>query len=101
MELTTTLDAFIAAKTASNRSERTIEKYQDLITRFIDYTGDELIEQLRPEDIERWMTDRRRAGLSPDSLLTYYQSVATWLNWCQKRYCLTYNPIDPTRLFAW
>ena len=80
MELTTALDAFLTAKTASNRSERTIEKYQDTITRFIDYTGDELIEQLQPEDIERWMADRRKAGLLPNSLLTYYQSIATWLH---------------------
>ena len=94
MELTTALDAFLTAKTASVRSERTIEKYQDTITRFIDYIGDKSLEQLQPEDIEQWMTDRRKAGLLPNSLLTYYQSIATWLHWCQKRYRLTYNPID-------
>lgn len=90
----TALNAFITAKTASNRSERTLEKYQDIIGRFIASAGSVPLETLQPESIEAWLAGHRKTGKSPETILTYYTSLSTWLNWCERRYRLEYNPIE-------
>lgn len=92
MKLTTTLDAFITAKIAGNRSPRTIEKYQDIVGRFIETVGDIDLNELEPGHIETWLANHRRTGKTAESLLTYYAALSAWLTWCERRY-KTRNPI--------
>jgi site-specific recombinase XerD len=93
MLLSAALGKFITAKTAGGRSPRTIEKYQDITTRFIESRGDVELDDVTPEDLEDFLC-KIREGHSPDTLLTYYQTLQTFFNWCHRRCGLAASPVE-------
>jgi site-specific recombinase XerD len=77
---------FLEAKTAANRSNKTIEKYQLILRRLANITGNCPIDEIEARNVRKLLADLRRLDRSPSTLLTYYTSLKTFFTWCEREY---------------
>jgi site-specific recombinase XerD len=93
MRITDALTDFLEAKRAGNRSEKTLEKYQNIIEQLVEQTGDLHLEDLPPRSVRAFLADCRRRGLAPATLLTYYTSLRTFVRWSCYEYRIEHDPM--------
>ena len=93
--LMSAIEHFLQAKEAAYRSDATIAKYRDFLTRFSSFVGAEkCIEEVRAEEIRHFLADKRRQGLAPSSLDTYFRTLHTFWKWAEQEYSLLHNPMQ-------
>ena len=84
--LTEALKEFLEAKEAGNRAPKTLEKYRRTVTRLIESLGDMTIDTITPQKVRTYLAEVRKSGARPDTLLTYYTTLKTFLGWCEREY---------------
>lgn len=91
--LATALKEFIAAKTASNNRQATIDSLDYKVGKFIKNHPDKCVDDIVPEDIA---TEIHRSGLSPISRSNIRRALHAFFEWCATRkpqaYCVQ-NPV--------
>jgi len=95
MYLKLAVERFIEAKEAGFRSRATITKYADILKSFVQQAGeDKKLEDVGPEDIRSFLSEKRKQGQKPASVDTYYRTLHTFWNWAVSEYGLGANPMD-------
>jgi len=95
MHLKLAVERFIEAKEAGFRSRATITKYADILKSFVQRVGeDKKLEDVGPEDIRNFLSEKRKQGQKPASVDTHYRTLRTFWNWAVPEYGLGANPMD-------
>lgn len=93
MHITDALADFLEAKRAGNRSEKTLEKYENIIEQLVEQAGDLHLEDLPPRSIRAFLAACRGRNLAPATLLTYYTSLGTFFRWARYEYRIEHDPM--------
>ncbi len=85
------LDAFLSAKEIEGRSEKTIERYRYIITKFMDEiripTRSITVFHLR-----KYLNDQKNRGLADSTLEGFREVFSSYFNWLQKENLIENNP---------
>ncbi len=85
---------FIEAKEAGFRSQATIARYLDILEAFAEQAGeDRSLTDIAPEDVRHFLSQKRKQGLKPASIDTYYRTLLAFWNWAAAEYGLSSSPM--------
>ncbi len=86
MRLCEALSALLKSKTTLGRSPRTIERYYETVLAFASQINNPHIEDLSEEHILKYLEYKRKNGAKPGSIVTYYNTLSAFFNWCNTKY---------------
>lgn len=85
---------FLTAKSAGNRSPRTITWYEQEISHFLLWLESQAFEDGEfPALIDGYLAAERKRGVSPATVSARFRALSAWLNWCARRKLLEESPI--------
>lgn len=79
------LKRFLASKTATGMSKRTVRWYADLLGEYIEYVQAEGIPWWQTESVETFHSHLWERGFKPNSVDCYYRALRAWCNWLLRR----------------
>ena len=85
------LDAFLSAKQIEGRSEKTIDRYRYIISRFMDETRLPT-RSITVFHLRKYLNELKNKGLSDSTLEGIRQVFSSYFNWLQKEHLTETNP---------
>ena len=78
--LTSAKETFMLECKAADLTDKTIRSYRDVLTKFMKFTGDITVQQLKSDHVRLYIADLAdRMGRY--SLAKHYAVIRTWIRW--------------------
>lgn len=91
--LSEVLSHFLLAKSAANRSSRTILWYENQLKFFCAFLGEIEIDRIQPGIIDAYLADQRKSGIADSTLHARFRSVRALFTWATRRGYIHTNPV--------
>lgn len=105
MTIRQSFDAFITSRRLADLADKTIKDYQEFITPFVRFVGeDKGIETLTEDDVTQYIAKLLKRSLSKSSKITYIRHIKIYLRWIEKNMGVNVNaknirlPKNPKRV---
>src|SRR6266511_5173589 len=96
--LTSAKDTFMLDCKAAGLSTRTQRGYRDVLTTFINFTGNMTVKELKPDHVRMYIATLSEK-LGSRALAKNYAVIRTWIRWLYAQKLITERTIDQASSF--